>query len=327
MGRGAWIFALIVCALASGSARAHPLAPSLLELREQGEGVFAVRWKTPSLRAPGVEIEPVLPAHCRETSERVGEAGPSHVEFRWQVDCGEEGLEGATLGVTGLDRSRMTALVRVVFADARLAKGLVRADAPELRVEVGAGVARNYLLLGFEHILLGPDHLLFVLGLMLLIVGTRKLVGAISSFTLGHSITLAVAILDWIRVPQQIVEVGIAISLVMVALELVRRDPDKLSWLRARPWVAAFGFGLLHGLGFAGALREAGLPMEEIPLALLFFNVGIEVGQLAFIAAMVVIIRTLVRASIERQWLEWGSAYAIGSLAVFWVIERSAALF
>ena len=315
------------CVFAGSLALAHPLAPSLLELREQASGVFSVRWKTPSLRAPGVEIEPVLPTHCRELGQRTGEAGASHVEFRWQVDCGQAGLEGATLRVSGLDGSRTTALVRVVFADARLAKGLVRADAPDFRVSVGAGVAGNYLLLGFEHILLGPDHLLFVLGLMLLIVSMRKLVGAITSFTLGHSITLALAILDWIRLPQALVEVGIAISLVMVARELVRRDDTKSSWLRARPWMAAFGFGLLHGLGFAGALREAGLPSSEIPTALLFFNLGIEAGQLAFIAAMIVVIRTLVRASVERHWLEWGSAYAIGTLAVFWVIERTALLF
>ncbi|MDP6979494.1 MAG: HupE/UreJ family protein [Myxococcota bacterium] len=331
----ALLFALATAATAP-TADAHPLAPSLLELREQaasegGEvGSFDVRWKTPSLRAPGVEIDPVLPAHCNERGERRAEPGPSHVEFFWQVNCGEAGLTGATLSVTGLDRSRTTALVRVVFADGKLAKGLVRADAPDFEVASGEGVAAAYALLGFEHILLGPDHLLFVLGLMLLIRGMRKLVGAITFFTVGHSITLALAILDWVRVPQSIVEVGIAISLVVVALELVKGDPApgmKESWLRLRPWLASFGFGLLHGLGFAGALRETGLPSGEIPLALFFFNVGIEIGQLVFIAAVWVVIRRLSQVAVSRAWVDWGAAYAIGTLSVFWVIERSVGLF
>jgi len=276
---------------------AHPLAPSLLELTAGEAGVFDVRWKTPSLRAPGADVDPILPGHCSAIGERRAEPGPSHVEFFWQVDCGEAGLEGQTLSVSGLDRSRTTALVRVVFADGTLAKGLVRADAPNFEVASGEGVALAYSLLGFEHILLGPDHLLFVLGLMLLIHGARRLVGAISFFTVGHSITLALAILDQVRVPQSIVEVGIAISLVVVALELVKAETGEreLSWLRVRPWVVSFGFGLLHGLGFAGALRETGLPSGEIPLALFFFNVGIEVGQLFFIAVVWLGVQRLAR--------------------------------
>lgn len=317
---------------APGSANAHPLAPSLLELTEAEGGRWDVRWKTPSLRAPGVQIDPVLPVHCREFGDRRAEPGPSHIDFFWQVDCGEAGLTGSTLSVSGLDRSRTTALIRVVFADGSLAKGLVRADAPDFEVASGQGVALAYAALGVEHILLGPDHLLFVLGLLLLIHGGRRLVGAITFFTVGHSITLALAILDRVWVPQSLVEVAIAISLVVVALELAKGERMKdgvvqESWLRARPWIASFGFGLLHGLGFAGALRETGLPSGEIPLALFFFNVGIEVGQLVFIGAVWVIMRRLNQIAVSRSWLDWGAAYAIGALSVFWVIERSVGLF
>ena len=330
--RRRWAGCLSLCAiswiLASSSvAHAHPLSPSLLELREEGGGAYAVRWKTPSTRAPGVEIEPVLPAECREIEERSAQVASNYVEFHWRVFCGDAGLHGKTLGVSGLDRSRTTALIRVLFEDGRMAKGLVRTDAPEFQVVVGEGLAFNYLALGFEHILLGPDHLLFVLGLLLLIAGARRLVGAITSFTLGHSLTLAIAVLDGIRVSQRLVEVGIAISLVIVALELVRSDASSVSLLRARPWLAAFGFGLLHGLGFAGALREAGLPADEVPYALLFFNVGIEAGQLVFIALMIGAILLLQEKWVPRARLERIAAYAIGSLAVFWVIERSAGLF
>ncbi len=326
------LLAFVACStLMTSSAFAHALAPSLLEMTQGKGGVFDVRWKTPSLRAPGVDIEPRLPSHCREFGERRAEPGSTYVEFFWQVDCGEAGLEGHSLSVTGLDRSRTTALIRVVYADGSLAKGLIRADDPEFEVVSGGSVAVAYAALGVEHILLGPDHLLFVLGLMLLIRGARKLVGAITFFTVGHSITLALAILDWVRVPQSIVEVGIAISLVIVALELVKGDAAegaKESWLRLRPWIASFGFGLLHGLGFAGALRETGLPSGEIPLALFFFNVGIEVGQLVFIGAVWLIVHRLAQiAAASRTWIDWGAAYAIGVLSVFWVIERSVGLF
>lgn len=313
-------------ALAS-SAHAHPLSPSLLEMQEQADGQYSVRWKTPNLRAPGVDLVPQLPVACKETAERSIEVLATSVEIRWRVDCGEQGIDGAMLGVTGLERSRTTALIRVVFADGRIAKGLIRGGASEFRVQAGRGVARSYLALGFEHILLGPDHLLFVMGLLLLIVGARKLIGAITSFTLGHSLTLGLAVFDLLRIPQQIVEVGIAISLVVVALELVRRDQTARSLLRERPGLVSFGFGLLHGLGFASALREAGLPGDEIPQALLFFNLGIEAGQLVFIAGMLGIIASLRKTPVPRGWIDRVSAYAIGSLAVFWILERSAALF
>jgi hypothetical protein len=319
---------VILATLASATtAQSHPLSPSLLELREETGGVYSVRWKTPSKRAPGVEIEPALPIECNAVEEKSARVEANYVEILWRVSCGAEGLLGKTLSVSGLDRSRTTALVRVLFADGRMAKGLVRADAPQFEVNVEDGVALNYLALGFEHIILGPDHLLFVLGLLLLIVGARKLTGAITSFTLGHSLTLALAVLDRIDVSPRLVEIGIAISLVVVALELVRRDPTSGSLLRSRPWLAAFGFGLLHGLGFAGALSEAGLPSDEVPAALLFFNIGIEAGQLAFIALMIVAIAVLQKKLVQRAWLERGSAYVIGSLAVFWLIERGAGLF
>lgn len=324
-----WLSRCVVLLILAPAATvsSHPLSPSLLELREETGGVYSVRWKTPSLRAAGVEIEPVLPAECRVLEEKSAQVASNYVEFRWRVACGADGLVGKTLAVSGLDRSRTAALIRVLFEDGRMAKGLVRSDAPEFLVAPGAGVAANYLRLGFEHILLGPDHLLFVLGLLLLIAGVRRLAGAITSFTLGHSLTLALAVLDGVHVSQQLVEIGIAISLVIVALELARNDETSGSVLRARPWLAAFGFGLLHGLGFAAALREAGLPADEVPFALLFFNIGIEVGQLAFIALMIGLIVLLQRKRVQRAWIERVSAYTIGSLAVFWVIERAAGFF
>jgi len=237
---------------------------------------------------------------------------------------------GAVFAVEGLDATRTATLLRVEGPDGVTLRALLTSEEP--RYEVGppptrGQIAWDYTGLGFEHILMGVDHLLFVFGLLLLVHGRRRLLLAITAFTVGHSVTLALATLDLIRVPSALAEVGIALTLVVVAVELCRPTGDAPSLLRRRPWSVSFGFGLLHGLGFAGALREAGLPVDEIPLALLTFNVGIELGQLAFIA---IVEATLILLGSRIAWPVWIDkipGYAIGSLAVFWVIERSAWLF
>ena len=195
-------------------------------------------------------------------------------------------------------------------------------------------VCRTYLVLGVEHILFGVDHLLFVLALLILVKGWRKLIGTITAFTVAHSITLAAATLGIVHVPNKPVEATIALSIVFVACEIVQRRQGRSGLTEAWPWVIAFSFGLLHGLGFANALREVGLPQNAIPLALLFFNVGVELGQLLFISVVMVIItlavhaaRKLSRWSVAPQsafaWCENTSAYAIGAVAAFWLIQRT----
>ncbi len=326
----------------------HPLAPSLLELKETSPGEFEVLWRTPLRRAAGVELSPELPEHCRDEGVPTRRRGETSFEVRWRVVCGEEGLEGSSIAVRGLEKSRTASLLQIHWNDREPLHVLLEADRPE--VEVGApltrlAVARSYTKLGAEHILLGPDHLLFVLGLLVLIRGRRRLVMAITAFTVGHSITLALATLDWLRIPSPVAELGIAISLVVVAVEICRGEGEEEeegkvvregardgegkgeSRIRRRPWLMSFGFGLLHGLGFASALREAGLPSGEIPLALVGFNVGIELGQILFVA-VVLAAMTLIGSRIPRTaWALRVPGYIIGSLAAFWVIERGAALF
>ena len=186
-----------------------------------------------------------------------------------------------------------------------------------------AQVASTYTLLGIEHILLGIDHLLFVLALLMLVPNMRTLVWTITSFTLAHSLTLAAATLGWVNVPQKPVEAVIALSILFVAMEIVHWRQGKPGITRRMPWLVAFTFGLLHGFGFAGALNEIGLPEHAIPPALLFFNVGVELGQLAFIAAVLLAWAVLKRLN----WPQWAwrvPVYAIGSMAAFWTIERIA---
>jgi hypothetical protein len=195
-------------------------------------------------------------------------------------------------------------------------------------------VCRTYLVLGVEHILFGVDHLLFVLALLILVKGWRKLIGTITAFTVAHSITLAAATLGFVHVPSKPVEATIALSIVFVACEIVHRRQGRSELTETWPWIIAFSFGLLHGLGFAGALREVGLPQNAIPLALLFFNVGVELGQLLFISFVMAVIavavygaRKLSRSNVTQQsafaWCENVSAYAIGAVAAFWLIERT----
>jgi hydrogenase/urease accessory protein HupE len=185
-------------------------------------------------------------------------------------------------------------------------------------------VVASYTVLGVEHILLGVDHLLFVAALMMLVRGLRPLLLTITAFTIAHSVTLALATLGLIRVPGPPVEAVIALSIVFVAVEILRRDKGRPSLASERPWMVAFSFGLLHGLGFAGALAEVGLPEASIPLALVFFNVGVEIGQLVFVGVLLVGAALLRRLAgpIPPRWATLVPAYAIGGLASFWLIER-----
>src|SRR5262249_29451729 len=249
---------------------------------------------------------------------------------RWRVECGSASLTGERIGVDRLTALSSGAVVRVVFADGRVAEGILSRDHPDFVVPAEPrpwDVFASYVRLGVNHILTGPDHLLFVFGLVLLAGTTRRLLATVTAFTLGHSVTLTAAALGLVAVPVAPIEVAIAASVFVLAVELAR-DPDRASAIRRRPWTMAFAFGLLHGLGFAGALAEAGLPRDEIPLALLGFNLGIETGQVAFVACVLAAgaaLWPLVRRL--PPWRRWVSAYAMGSLAAFWWIERTAALF
>ena len=328
MSRTLAVTALCV-ALATG-ASAHPLAPSLLEVRELGAGRVRVRWKVPILGVPGARVVPELPGDCRDLGPRKTASDASAVEIDWTAECGGEGLVGARIGVTGLAPSSPPAVVRVVLADGRVAQGLVTADAPTLVVPARShplDVAWGYARLGVEHILSGPDHLLFVFGLVLLTTTTWQLLGTVTAFTLGHSVTLTAAVLGLVAVPVRPIEAAIAASVFLLAVE-VARDPGSPSAIRRRPWVMAALFGLLHGFGFAAALTQAGLPQDEVPLALLAFNVGIEVGQ-AFFVVVVVALRALAGPIVARapRWVTRVPVYAMGSLAAFWWMERTAALF
>jgi hydrogenase/urease accessory protein HupE len=322
--------ASLILVLAASAAAAHPLAPALLDLRDLGDGRVAVTWKVSRFGAPGTAVTPVLPERCRDESEPAVAVDADSVTRTWTLACEGAGLVGEEVGFKGLGDARIDGLVRVTLADGRLIRGVVRAANPLLIIperERRLDVARSYVAIGIEHILTGVDHLLFVAGLLLLVHGRRRLIETITAFTVGHSITLSLAALDVLHVPSRLIELLIALSVFLLAAELAREPAHATSLLRRRPWAMALAFGLLHGLGFASALREVGLPQADVPLALLSFNVGIEIGQLGFVAVLLAAGAAL--RTLRIGWPPWAlriPLYAMGSLAAFWCFERAAAL-
>jgi hydrogenase/urease accessory protein HupE len=269
----------------------------------------------------------VLPSRCRPTSDAVPEDGPDHVGLRWTVDCGPDGLAGERIRIDDLAAAKINALVSITRLDGDALQRVLGSRSAALDVPAHAtrgDVVRDYVTLGIEHILTGPDHLLFVLGLLLLVSASRLLVKTITAFTLGHSVTLSAAALGLATVPSRPIEVLIAVSVLTLAVELAR-DTDEPTLLRRFPWAMAIAFGLLHGFGFAGALAEAGLPSGQIPLALVSFNAGIEMGQLAFVgtvlAAGIALRRSLpLVATLSSR----PAVYAMGILSAYWCLERIA---
>ena len=330
-------FGAIFFALSSSPVLAHEVRPAYLELRQTGTDAFDVLWKVPA-RGDNMRLGLYVEFPSRTTNVTRPQtlfANDASTE-RWSIRR-TGGLTGDEIHITGLAATMTDVLVRIENLDGTTQVTRVTPSSPSFVVAAAPSaldVTRTYLVLGVEHILFGVDHLLFVLALLILVKGWRKLVGTITAFTIAHSITLAIATLGFVHVPSKPVEATIALSIIFVACEIVHRRQGRSGLTETWPWVIAFSFGLLHGLGFAGALREVGLPQNAIPLALLFFNIGVELGQLLFIGVVMAVITLAVRAgrkfshwNVKPQsafsWCENISAYAIGGVAAFWLIDRS----
>lgn len=324
------LIAVALLLLSAAPALAHDSRPAYLELVAKDGGVFELRWKRPLFagRAPTMEL--ALPAACRDVLPPVSSNLGDALLERRLIDCGAAGLAGEQISFPGLDRTLSDVLVRIVLADGGTFTQLAKASRPWVLVEGVPSawtVARQYLELGVAHILLGFDHLLFVLALLLIVRGWRRLLATVTSFTVAHSITLAAATLGLVRVPGPPVEATIALSIVFLASELIKVNRGQQSLTARAPWLVALAFGLLHGFGFAGALANVGLPRAEIPLALLTFNLGVELGQIVFVFAALAAVWALKR--VRKDWPTWAAqipAYGIGSLAAFWLIERVAGI-
>lgn len=305
------------------SAQAHEVRPAYLRIQEVSAEQFDFLWRVPARGDMRLGIYVGMPGHCTNSGDPLSwQEGGTHIE-RWSANC-PGGLFGHRVEILGLSATVIDVLGRFERSDGTTQVERISPAKPWFEVsesESLAQVVATYTSLGIEHILLGIDHLLFVFALLLLVPDRRMLVWTITSFTLAHSLTLAAATMGWVRVPQAPVEAVIALSILFVAMEIVHWKQGRPGITRRWPWLVAFTFGLLHGFGFAGALSEIGLPEHAIPAALLFFNVGVELGQLTFIAAVL-----LAWALLKRiNWPDWAwrvPVYTIGSLAAFWTIDR-----
>ncbi len=326
--RRAWPLILLALGLLlTDQASAHEVRPAYLNLAESQVGRFDVLWKVPMKGNRVLSVQPVLPSGCRTVTSPVHSGVAGAQLSQWTVDCGTAGLDGGTIRIEGLGATMTDVLVRIQFSGGPVLSHILRPNNPAFVVDAGGGSIPvfGYFELGMEHILLGIDHLLFVLALLLIVNGTWLLVKTITAFTVAHSLTLAAATLGWVEVPQAPVEAVIALSIVFVAGEIVHLRQGRAGITARAPWLVAFVFGLLHGFGFAGALSEVGLPQTDIPMALLLFNVGVEVGQLAFVAAVLLLARLYSALSVpEFTWARAVPAYVIGSVAAFWLIQRVA---
>jgi hydrogenase/urease accessory protein HupE len=316
---------LVVGACLASASLAHEVRPAYLNLKEEASGTFDVLFKTPmvgDLRLSlGVsfsgKVRAVTPVVSRKTNDALVQT--------WRIQA-SEGLAGNEVRIVGLENTVSDALLRVEFADGRSWDQRLTPAAPLATVpaaQSGSGAAATYFSLGVEHILLGYDHLLFVLGLFLLTSTFRHLAGAITAFTAAHSITLAAATLRLVHVPSKPVEAVIALSIAFLAVEIVRARSQQGGIAARAPWIVAFGFGLLHGFGFAGALSEIGMPSGHVPIALLFFNLGVEAGQLLFVAAAIALAAASRLLSVRLpRWATFVPPYLIGSLAMAWFVQR-----
>jgi hydrogenase/urease accessory protein HupE len=315
-------FLLLV--LAAPLAEAHEVRPGYLELRQTDAEAFDVLWKVPARGGRRLALEVRLPEASQPVSPTLTSELSGAYADRWSVRC-PGGLAGQRIEIAGLPQTVTDVLVRIEWADGTTQIERLTPASPSCQVAVkpsASATAATYLVLGVEHILLGVDHLLFVLALLLLVEGWRKLLGTITAFTVAHSVTLGLASLGLVHVPPRPVEAVIALSVVFLAAEILRQQRGLPGLTQRQPWVAAFAFGLLHGLGFAGALSEVGLPAHAIPLALLTFNVGVELGQIAFVAVALGALRLLTGRERPAR-LAQIVAYAIGALATFWLLERT----
>ncbi len=322
---------LIGCALLlfAFASQAHESRPAYLQVTLTSGDEVRTHIKVPARGQLRLGLYARFPGHCVAAGQpnrfMVNDAFSERAIYL----CAG-GLTGHTISVDGLTSTLTDMLVRVQRADGSVQVARLTPDQPQFVVEASPSiwqVASSYFALGVEHIISGIDHLLFVMALVLLVSGAKRLFWTITAFTLAHSITLGAATLGWIAAPQRAIEAVIALSIVYVAAEIIRSRRGQARLIDGRPWMVAFAFGLLHGFGFAGALVDIGLPQTAVPAALLFFNLGVEAGQLLFIAGLLTIGWCLarVKALVHAPWRE-ALAYGIGGIAAYWTIERVASI-
>ena len=310
---------------------AHEIRPALLDIVERSEGWYEVTWKVPMLGNARLAIQPVLPEGLTRIGEPAGRVVPGAWIERMTFKSDGAALAGGSIFIDGLSTLQIDTMLRINLANGVSHTAILRPSSPSFVIPdrpSSAALAWSYFLIGVKHILEGVDHLLFILGLLLIVRNVSTLVKTVTAFTVAHSITLAVATLGFASTPLSPLNVLIALSILFLGPEIVRVWRGQTSFTIRHPWVVAFAFGLLHGFGFASGLKTIGLPAHEIVLSLLMFNVGVEAGQLFFVALIIASVRSFRVLEIRwPRWAEWTPGYAVGSLGAFWTIQRTVMMF
>ena len=333
-----FLFTLIVIVSLFCSVRisAHEIRPAYLKITELNDKTeYSMVWKQPLREGRLVPIEPVVPSVCQEVSRGLGENTGLALVKRWRMNCGVSGLQNQTIFISGLDGNLADVFVEITFLTGQVQTTILKPGNSSLIVDQGAGPnSLSYFWMGIEHLLLGFDHILFVIGLVLLVRTPINIIKVVTSFTVAHSLTLALATFGIVQPSQASIEAVIALSIAFLAVELFnvgRRSDDTVansiptsSIMMRHPWAITFVFGLLHGFGFAGALSEIGLPQNAAVVALLLFNIGVEAGQLLIVFALLVLLFVIRHTPFGSSLiLSKLPAYCIGTMAIFWFIERS----
>jgi len=302
----------------------HEIRPAYLQIIQTSETTYEVFWKVPRMGDQVPKIHPIFPPFFSVEELKNPNQTPTSAIYSYRISS-QETLQGNILTIDGLNKTLIDALVTITYLNGEKVTLMLQPDKDSTIIPgetSTSDVVKTYTLLGFEHILLGIDHLLFVLALILITKGRWKILKTITAFTIAHSITLSLAALGYVNFPTPPVEAVIALSIVFLAVEIINNLNGKQTITSKKPWLVAFTFGLLHGFGFAGALANIGLPQQDIPWALAFFNIGVELGQIAFVLVVLIFIRLF---ALKKKWplfVKKVPAYAIGSLAAFWLVER-----
>ena len=308
-------------------AKAHEVRPAFLEIKKGNQKSFKITWKSP-MKGDGVlSIRPIFPAKCNHVTSIVRERVPGALIERQHLDCGDNGLLGETISIKNLSSTLTDVLVRIENRDGSVQSLILKPQRPFFKVEYHESwlsAANDFVKVGIEHILSGFDHLLFILGLLLIIKGKMMLFKTVTSFTIAHSLTLGLSTLNIVQVPIAPIEATIALSIFFLGPEIVRTWAGKKSLMINFPWIIAFLFGLLHGFGFATGLSLTGLPQMEIPFALLWFNLGVELGQLSFVVVALSLFKLVSILPFNLPiWIKRAPGYLVGSCGAFWFIQRT----
>lgn len=331
MPRTFLILLSILILLAPAAARAHEIRPAYLEMTETSNRQVRILWKQPIMGEVALRLTPQLSSGWLDPTKSTSSSTEAYLIREWIIVDPTTPLNGQTVTIEGLSSTMTDVFLRVTFADGTSLTQVIRPLEPSFTLMRTANATFDrlgYFRLGVEHIFFGLDHLLFVLGLLIIVRGTAALFKTITAFTVAHTITLGLATFGVIRVPTAPVEAVIALSIIFLALEIIKQQRGIATLTSRAPWIVAFAFGLLHGFGFAGALSQIGIPHGDIATALFLFNCGVEVGQLIFVGICMLLIRLLrsfgFRFSTPVQRL---TPYAIGSVASFWFLQRCALIF